>query len=200
MSSTSFVCPEEKFERSLLVVNPHPDLTSASLMRKVSRMSASTEIMTPHHHWLWKSACFLHLYMFHWTGTKLRFQHHLLVWCRLVIHHLISFSSNHPQLPFSPLWPCFILFISSPISFCWFLAIQSHTMTPVSVYMGFLLLYIIYSQTYCFEFSVLTLWRLSFSTFSNLHIWFILSPIFRCSWLGKTNIFCSLSDLLEGGF
>ena len=75
-----------------------PNFLSFDKMRKVSQISmltgASTvEIMNaispaplsdinPICGWLWKCACFSgsHLYMFHWTCVKLKFQNHPFIW------------------------------------------------------------------------------------------------------------------------
>ena len=85
-----------------------------------------------------------HLYKFHWTCTKQNFQQHLLVQCRLGIHHWISLSSNHPQSMTDSLQsPCNLIFFSlgvsdglrlafldgNPISFSWFHTVWSQTLT-----------------------------------------------------------------------
>ena len=52
------------------------------------------------------------LSMFHWTCTKLKFQHHLFVQSRFVIHLWISLSSNHPQSMTASLQPTVTWFSS----------------------------------------------------------------------------------------
>ena len=89
------------------------------------------------------SSMIVEISMFHWTCTKLMFQHHLL-------------SSKHLQTMIASLQPTGTLFSSlhlallsgKPIYFSWFLTLRSQTLTPASVHLFFISFhsYIFYFQ------------------------------------------------------